>query len=157
VANRQHSFLQLFAWCSVWANTSGNGAVWNHVHLTLVCPGNWQQLLAFLGARGLRQLGSVRPKVEQHMGIQGHLEPNEPSVLRSFWGLFLGESSWRWGPKVGVWNQTEWVTTWCRIIFPRFPVFPPPPPPAIVGGLPFGWFMIDKGVPQGLVNSTTNG
>ena len=41
LANRQHSFLQLFAWCSDWANTSGNGTVWNHVHLTLVCPGSW--------------------------------------------------------------------------------------------------------------------
>jgi hypothetical protein len=44
--------------------------------------------------------------------------------------------------------------TWCRIISPRFPVLPPPP--AIVGALPFGWFMIDKGVPQCLVNSATN-
>ena len=36
LANRQHSFLQFFAWCSDWANTSGSGAVWNHVHLTSV-------------------------------------------------------------------------------------------------------------------------
>ena len=45
---------------------------------------------SFLGARGLRQLGGVWPKVGQYMSIQGHLEPNEPSVLRSFWWVGLG-------------------------------------------------------------------
>ena len=45
--------------------------------------------IAFLGARGLGQLGSVWPNVEQHMSIQGHLEPNEPSVQRSFLGVVL--------------------------------------------------------------------
>ena len=40
---------------------------------------------SFLGARGLRQLGGVWPKVGQYMSIQGHLEPNEPSVLFFCW------------------------------------------------------------------------
>ena len=34
--NHQHSFLHLVAWCSDWANTSGNGTVWNYGHLTSV-------------------------------------------------------------------------------------------------------------------------